>query len=241
VTDRHAIPGTDGVHNPRVLPESISQFSLLLTGGGSAADFPVALPPELMDAQPLRRLHYAAGRYCASRAIEALDPPARSGIVDRGVAGEPIWPAGIVGSITHSGAFVSAAVAHGKDAAGIGIDTQELLTSERMVHVMPTILSASEVQRATESALGPSLWTTLAFCAKEALFKCLYPVVGMRFYYAAAEVTSIDTGDRTFTIALTETLRPGFEAGTGYDGRFELSHGHAHAGLWRPPAGADAV
>jgi enterobactin synthetase component D len=241
VTDRPVIPRTEGIHNPGVLPESISQFSLLLKTGGSAAEFPVELPPELMDAQPLRRLQYAAGRYCASRAIEALDPPSAAGIVGRGVAGEPIWPAGIVGSITHSGAFVSAAAAYGSDAAGVGIDTQELLTSERMVHVMPTILSASEVQRATESALGPSLWTTVAFCAKEALFKCLYPAVGMRFYYAAAEVTSVDPGDRTFTIALTETLRPGFEAGTVFDGRFELSHGHAHAGLWRPPDGTDAV
>lgn len=241
MTNRHAIAGTDGVRNPRVLPESISQFSLLLTEGSSGVDFPVALPPELLDAQPLRRLHYAAGRYCASRAIGALNPPGPAGTVDRGVAGEPLWPAGIVGSITHSGVFVSAAAAYRRDAAGVGIDTQELLTSERMVDVMPAILSASEIQRATESALGPGLWTSVAFCAKEALFKCLYPVVGTRFYYAAADVTSIDTGDRTFTIALTETLHPRFETGSVYDGRFELSHGHAHAGLWCPPDGADAV
>jgi enterobactin synthetase component D len=226
------------VKSPRIFTAPIRQCSVVLSASDTVADFLIELPPELVRGQPLRRLHYAAGRYCARRALEALDPPGPACIVGRGVAGEPIWPAGIVGSITHSGTFVSAAAARAEDAQGVGIDTQELLTSERMDRVMPTILLASEVQRATESALGPSLWTTVAFCAKEALFKCLYPVIGVRFYYAAAEVTSIDIDERTFTIALTETVSQGFDAGTPFDGRFELSRDHAHAGLWRSPARA---
>jgi enterobactin synthetase component D len=225
------------VENPRVFPASIRQCSVVLSAGQTVADFLIELPPELVEAQPLRRLHYAAGRYCAGRAIDALDPPLPAAIVERGVAGEPIWPAGIVGSITHSGAFVSAAVAHRKDASGVGIDTQELITSERMGHVMPAILLASEIQRARDSALGASVWTTVAFCAKEALFKCLYPLVGVRFYYAAADVTSVDSDARTFSIGLTERLGHGFDAGTTLYGRFELSREYAHAGLWRSAAG----
>jgi enterobactin synthetase component D len=224
------------VEDPRVFPAPIRQSSVLLSAGDTAADFPIALPPELRDARPSRRLHYAAGRYCARRALEALDPPIPESSVGRGEAGEPLWPAGIVGSITHSGAFVSAAAARAKDARGVGIDTQELVTTERMTLVMPTVLLASEAQRATASALGPGVWTTIAFCAKEALFKCLYPLAGVRFYYTAAEVTSIDTDSRTFRITLTEAVGPEFDAGMAIDGRFELSREYVHAGIWLWPA-----
>ena len=231
------------VENPRILPKPIRQFSIVLAPTDSITDFPIAAPRELLDAQPSRRLHFAAGRYCATRAMTALDPALAASAIERGVDGEPVWPAGIVGSITHSGAFVSAAAARAEDAAGVGIDTQELLTKERLAHVSPVILAATEIERAERSTLGPSLWITVAFCAKEALFKCLYPAVRRRFYYSAAEVVSIDQAtsaktDGTLTIALTESLGREFSRGSMYEGRFELSRDYAHAGVWRPAGGA---
>ena len=223
----------DRVLSPRILPEPIRQFSVRLRADQTAADFPFALPPDLLDAHPVRRLHYAAGRYCAARAIETLDPVRPAPVIGRGGAGEPAWPPGIVGSITHSGEFVSAAAARSDEAAGVGIDTQEVLSAERLEHVTPVILLPSEIQRAVASDLGPALWTTVAFCAKEALYKCLYPIVGVRFYYTAAEVTAIDQREGTFAIALTAPLAGRFERGSIWEGQFELSRGYVHTGIWQ--------
>ena len=58
-------------------------------------------------AGPRRRAEFTAGRACARAALAALGLPAAPVLAGR--AGEPRWPAGVTGSITHC-AGVSAPV-----------------------------------------------------------------------------------------------------------------------------------
>src|SRR5207302_6761936 len=69
-----------------------------------------------------RRREFAVGRACARRALRAF------GIVgvaiSTGVQREPVWPQGVVGSITHCTGYCAAAVALGDHVTAIGIDAE---------------------------------------------------------------------------------------------------------------------
>ena len=112
-----------------------------------------------------RRLEFARGRACARAALAALgrDPVA----VPVGPDREPLWPEGVVGSITHAGERVAAVVAPASGLAGIGIDVEARrpLTAEvRAKVVLPE-------DRVAVGDAGP----LVVFSAKEAVFKALFP------------------------------------------------------------------
>jgi 4'-phosphopantetheinyl transferase EntD len=61
----------------------------------------------------IRRHEFTQARRCAHRALIELGFPAAP--IVRGAHHEPIWPNGIVGSITHCRGYIAAAVArHGE-------------------------------------------------------------------------------------------------------------------------------
>src|SRR5688500_4932672 len=70
--------------------------------------------------------HFDAGRRCASEAMARLAPTLADVVVPRGEHGQPLWPPGIVGSISHTGDVVWAAVARRRHAAGLGIDVERI-------------------------------------------------------------------------------------------------------------------
>src|SRR4051812_41792193 len=92
------------------------------------APVPAELFPEeeaaVARAVPSRRTEYAAVRTCARAALTrlGLGPVAVPSGPDRA----PVWPAGVVGSMTHCDGFRAAAVAHADAWTGIGIDAEVL-------------------------------------------------------------------------------------------------------------------
>ena len=73
-------------------------------------------------AGPRRRAEFTAGRACARAALAALGLPAAPVLAGR--AGEPRWPAGVTGSITHCAGYRACAAARIADVAAIGIDAE---------------------------------------------------------------------------------------------------------------------
>jgi 4'-phosphopantetheinyl transferase EntD len=117
---------------------------------------------------------FAAGRLCVRRALQeyGIDQFPLRVADDR----QPIWPEGFVGSITHTAGLCAAVVAESRTIAAVGID------SEIVGHVTPdiwsTICGAGEADwvnslRPSERAAA----VTLIFSAKEAFYKCQYPLV----------------------------------------------------------------
>jgi enterobactin synthetase component D len=218
------------VRSPGVLPPFVSSVSVSLEHD-VAGD--VELPPALYRATPGRQHQYLAGRYCAATASLRLSPSARTA-VGRGPAGEPRWPAGIVGSVTHTADIARASVAWASHARSLGIDSEQRVDRERAERIKPLVVTAGEGEIG-----GPALDTAtrvmLVFSAKEAIFKCLYPVVGKRFYYEDARILSADVSTGCFDAELTTTLAPGFERGTTLRGRFEIDDASVHTGVWLEP------
>src|SRR5215469_8800536 len=104
----------------RLLPSQVSAVA----ARGDRRDIH-ALPAEeasLGDAAARRRAEFATARDCARRALRRLGAP--DGAILRGSKREPVWPRGIVGSITHCAGYRAAAVARAAEILTVGIDAE---------------------------------------------------------------------------------------------------------------------
>jgi len=142
-------------------------FASLVPPGAAVAVLAITgEPPALFPGEDLpravakRRNERAFGRACARTALGELGIAASPIAV--GAGGEPQWPAGISGSITHTDDHAAAAVVRGVTA--LGIDLESLAHTARVPDLLTTVALASE--RAHPAAL--------LFSAKESVYKCLY-------------------------------------------------------------------
>ena len=71
-----------------------------------------------------RRNEFITARACVRRALAQLDLPPSP--VPNGERGQPVWPDGVVGSITHCAGYRACALAHADDATTIGIDAEPI-------------------------------------------------------------------------------------------------------------------
>ncbi len=69
-----------------------------------------------------RKREFAIARTCAHRAVMKLGFPPSP--ILRGSNGQPRWPRGVVGSITHCEDYFAAAAARFEDMTAIGIDAE---------------------------------------------------------------------------------------------------------------------
>ncbi|MBV8086499.1 MAG: 4'-phosphopantetheinyl transferase superfamily protein [Chloroflexi bacterium] len=123
-------------------------------------------------AVPKRRLDFALGRAAAHEALRAFgvaDEP-----IGKGPKGEPLWPAGIVGSISHCEGLAAAALARVRRYRGLGLDVEPL--DQALDHGV-----AERVCHPSELDIGPAELTPMqrllaVFSAKEAVYKAVFPV-----------------------------------------------------------------
>jgi 4'-phosphopantetheinyl transferase EntD len=156
----------------------------LFPPGVAAAELRAPGNPALLDpdealsvarAVPKRVREFAAGRLCARSAL------ARFGIASFAVRvasdRQPLWPAGLVGSITHTQGFCAAVIGEHARFVGLGLDTEN--ADAVSPNLWPSICVAEEL--AWIAALPAEEQTraaTLVFATKEAFYKCQYPSTG---------------------------------------------------------------
>jgi len=145
-----------------------------------------------------------------------------------------VWPAGIVGAITHTDGFAAAVVARATDTAGVGLDSERILTTRSLRTVREEVATPGEMDALGGSSLGEAVLLTLVFSAKETLFKSLYRLVGRYFDFQDAAIVEVGDAARRFTVELRADLG-GFAAGGRFGGRFAIVHGVLHTGLTLPP------
>lgn len=135
-------------------------------------------------AVPKRAIEFTAGRHCARRAL------ARLGIANfpilAGSRREPIWPAKIVGSITHCTGFAAAAVACNTEIFAIGIDAE--VAAPLSPGLIESIASPAE-QQALLAFSDDMPWDRVIFSAKEAFYKAWYPVTKSWLEFHDVDVT----------------------------------------------------
>ncbi|WP_448668496.1 enterobactin synthase subunit EntD [Enterobacter mori] len=160
---------------------------------------------ELSHAGRKRKADHLAGRLAAAYALNERTIP---GI---GPSGEPLWPDGISGSITHSGTQAMAVVV--PYPALIGIDSEAILAENEAREIKDGIIDAQEERVLSRSGYPFALALTLVFSAKESLFKALFPKVKSYMGFDSARITMLDK--ETLMLALTRPLT-GFDEGTAF-------------------------
>ena len=138
-------------------------------------------PPELAplpEEEPLiarsvakRRNEFVTVRHCARLALEELGVSPVP--ILKGEKGEPCWPDGVVGSLTHCDGYRGAAVGRHDAVRSVGIDAEphDMLPKG----VLDAISLPSERGEINELPEGLH-WDRILFCAKEATYKAWFPV-----------------------------------------------------------------
>ncbi len=120
-----------------------------------------------------READYADGRAAAADALRKLDC---LGFVGRKQNGCPRWPIGFVGSISHSRNFAWAMASNDSEYRSIGIDTEPLCEAETAESLLDQIAGGTEWRLCRKAGLNRQEAFTVVFSAKEALYKCVYPL-----------------------------------------------------------------
>jgi 4'-phosphopantetheinyl transferase EntD len=162
-----------------------------------------------------RRREFVTARACARQALARLGLPPSS--IVNGERGEPRWPAGVVGSITHCAGYRACALARAGDLAGVGIDAEP--NAPLPEGVLGDIARAEERPLLAQLALAePAVhWDRLLFCAKETVYKVWFPIARCWLGFEDATLT-IDPAAQTFHARL---LVPWPEAGARFRPRLE--------------------
>jgi 4'-phosphopantetheinyl transferase EntD len=176
-------------------------------------DEPVELFPEeeaqLGNAVPKRRFEFGTVRACAREAMRVLDV-APAAILP-GPKREPLWPDGIVGSLTHCAGYRAAALARTSDFETIGIDAEPHLPAPD--GVLGAIAIPAELGRmAGLKAEDPKIcWDRLLFSAKETTYKAWFPVTRRWLGFEDADITLDADGTFHSRILLPDSPIAGFD------------------------------
>lgn len=135
-----------------------------------------------------RRAEFSTGRILAADALRQLGIDAFP--VKRGPSNEPLWPPGIVGSISHGCGFCVVVLARRNVTEFIGLDVESRTAD--VSNIRELVMTAHELrQEVSDDHIRAT------FCAKEAVFKAIFPLV-RRFVDFTEVALEFDPGASSF-------------------------------------------
>lgn len=166
--------------------EALPAQARVVVAGEMPSDF-VLRPEEAescgqMSAKRLRE--FMLGRYCARAALTALGVPDDS--VPKAASREPVWPSGIVGSISHTQAVGAAVAAHDRDLIGVGVDLEDAKGLKQNIIAM---ICRPEERARLSATPEPERVAKIIFSAKESIYKCIWPTVRRYVDFQDVEIT----------------------------------------------------
>ena len=146
-----------------------------------------------------RRREFTTARACARKAFAQLGLPPSP--VTNGERGEPLWPSGVVGSITHCDGYRACAIAHSTEMVTIGIDAEP--NAALPEGVLSEIAGTEELRwlRDLQRETPAVRWDRLLFSAKECVYKAWFPLAKHWLGFEDAVVT-VDPSADTFSARL---------------------------------------
>jgi 4'-phosphopantetheinyl transferase EntD len=163
-----------------------------------------------------RRREFCAGRGCARKAMAALG--ARAAPILQGEDRAPVWPDGLVGSITHTDAWCAAAVARTSDGIrALGLDV------EPAEPIDPALLRIICLPQERALAARDSLLGRLLFSAKESAYKAQYQLSRTLLGFHAMQVL-LDEQAQRFVAVFQKDVAP-FSRGDALEGRYVVHQG----------------
>ncbi|WP_326596668.1 4'-phosphopantetheinyl transferase family protein [Streptomyces sp. NBC_01803] len=186
-----------------------------------------------------RRREFLTTRTCARAAMVSLGVPPAG--VPSGPKGEPRWPAGLTGSMTHCDGYRAAAVSRTSDFHVVAIDAERHVPLPADVARHITV-PAERAHLAELARHDPGThWETVLFSAKETVYKAFNPLTGRWLGFRDARL-SFDPATRTFRARL---LQPGPVVDgvriNEFAGRWSVGEGLALTAIALPATAADRL
>lgn len=167
-----------------------------------------------------RRREVTIARTCARRALGEFGHAEVA--IPRGPQREPLWPDGVVGSITHCKGYCAAAVAERAVVGTVGIDVEEAgALPHGVLHQVSSPGERELLAELPDAVHGDRL----LFSAKESVYKAWFPLTGRWLGFEDAFVR-IDPAHGTFRADLL--VDPPTVDGTrlsAFTGRFLVEQG----------------
>jgi 4'-phosphopantetheinyl transferase EntD len=167
------------------------------------------------NAVPQRRAEFGTARVCARKALARLGVGALS-LVPRADRA-PHWPDGIVGTITHTHGYCGVAVARSEHIQSIGVDAEQ--DKELASDVIAMICTPNERAR-----LRNARDAIVYFAAKEAFYKCVYPLLRTFLDFQDVEL-ELDLDARVFRGRIIAPALAALASRHDPRGRFKRAHG----------------
>ncbi len=171
-----------------------------------------------------RRREFAAVRHCARSALRRIGV-APTALLS-GPQREPLWPPGVVGSMTHTDGVCAAAVARAERFVSLGIDVEpDAPVSDDL---QARICTLDELGGAERLGLERGVGVRMIFCIKEAFYKCQFPISGQFLGFFDVRVR---LEPERFAAELCVAAGP-LARGTVIEGRWQRVGGLLAAGAW---------
>lgn len=169
-----------------------------------------------------RKLEFLSGRLCARRAIRSLcNSDTHVGAADDR---SPQWPTGIIGSISHTSCFATAAVASSFSLRSIGVDSETIVERDVAEIIRNDCLTSTERDYFSRLHFCSTVeLLTLAFSAKEAVYKALYPLTRQFLEFQDIELKEFDASINAFQVEILRNLGSGLSVSRLGIGRFSLT------------------
>ena len=176
-------------------------------------------PPHLSKAVTKRRAEYLASRYAARIALASMG--IHDFILENDADRAPIWPAGIIGSLSHTAQRAVIICAADRPQRLAGVDVEQLMKADTALEVSDSIVSADELDYLQQCGIPLTTAITLAFSLKESLYKALYPRLRQFMDFHSAEVIELDGETGQARLRLTRSFSTEFPAGRQFSGYFQ--------------------
>lgn len=182
--------------------------------------------PAVAGARAPRRREFAAGRVAAHRAMTALG--AAVAPVPSGPDRAPVWPAQLAGSIAHDAESCVAVVGWACHVRSLGVDVEPRQPLEPAL--WETICTRGELAwLGGQPAERRGLLARLIFSAKEAAYKCQYPLTRCLFGFETLAIDLARPGGR-FRARFEREVAP-FRRGAWLAGEYRIGSGRIVTGV----------
>lgn len=197
-----------GNDDSRLPPAFVVEFSAAAFTLSAFKRHGVALPAKLQKAVPKRQAEFLMGRLAARQAIERLGVAASTPGI--GTSREPLWQAGVTGSITHTSEMAGAVAVVSTTVKGVGIDIEKVIDADARDALRQLVITPGEqdLLETRRDHLSADMMFTIAFSAKESFFKGTFATVGRYFDFNAVRVSCLEVNSGRMTLTLEETLCP---------------------------------
>lgn len=214
------LPARQGLHSAPDISDLFPDGVLTLVEHSD--NWPTDLAPaernQLGDVCGKRLAEFAAGREQARRLISAITGAAEPLLV--GDYRQPLWPDGIIGSISHSDVYCAVAVAARDSISDLGIDVETLEALNPEVENLVLTDTEMEATDASES------WVRkLIFSIKESNYKCCYHMVKAYIDFKECEVV-LNDNDCSYESTIRCKSRDGNPLDIRVYGRWKIESGH---------------